>query len=176
MRDQAMLPVSRRSFLKSLACAGLAGAGLLTHAPAQAQAFPPGFSSFSVDVSPLKAKGLGSFADLVGQAALDELHRSFSDRIDPRGPRLVLVVTGIFLTPFPEGGGSGGWRHHGGGGGGGSDGMDGEALAVGPRGQILARHPQHAVLEASTDIRTPNEPGRAVAIAQHYVRWLRRML
>jgi len=168
-----MLPSSRRAFLKSLACAGLAGAGLLAHAPAQAQAFPPSFSSFSVDVGPLKAKGLGPFADLVGQAALDELHRSFADRIDPRGPRFVLVITGIFLTAFPESGS--GWRRHGGGGGG-SDGMDGEALAVGPRGQILARHPQHAVLEASTDIRSPNEPGRAIALAQHYVRWLRRML
>ncbi|HZH11677.1 MAG TPA: hypothetical protein VEZ24_15045 [Microvirga sp.] len=168
-----MLPSSRRSFLMGLACAGLAGAGCLPTAPAQAQGFPPGFSSFSVDVSPLKAKGLGPFADLVGQAALDELRRSFADRVDPRGPRFVLVVTGIFLTPFPDGGG-GRWRR--GGGGGGSDGMDGEALAIGPRGQILARHAQHAARDPDTSSLNPNEQGRAVAMAQHYVWWLRRRL
>ncbi len=174
MRHQAMLPQSRRSFLMKLVCAGLAGAGLLLHAPAQAQSFPQAFSSFAVDVSPLKAKGLGPFADLVAQAALDELHRSFADRVDPRGPRFVLVITGIFLTPFPDGGV--GWRREGGGGGGGSDGMDGEALAVGRRGEILARHPQHAVLDVNRSITDPDEPGRAVALAQHYVRWLRRRL
>ncbi|WP_243371326.1 hypothetical protein [Microvirga solisilvae] len=163
---------SRRSFLLSFACAALAGTGLITAGPAQAQGFPPGFSSFSVDVSPLKAKGLGPFADLVGQAALDELRRSFADRIDPRGPRFVLVITGIFLTPFPDNGV--GWRR--GGGGGGSDGMDGEALAVGPKGQILARHPQHAARDPDTSSLEPNERGRAVAMAQHYVWWLRRRL
>jgi hypothetical protein len=163
---------SRRSFLTGLACASIAGAGVL---PAQAQAFPHYFSSFAVDVGGLKARGLGSFADLVGAAALDELRRSFADRVDRRGPRLVVLLTGIFLTPFPDGGGEGGraWR---GGGGGGSDSLEGEALAVGPRGQILARHPQLAVLDVRTSILTPNEPGRAAAVAQHYVRWLRRQL
>jgi hypothetical protein len=167
-----MLPLSRRSFLTSLACTGLAGAGLLAHAPAQAQAFPQSFSSFSVDVRPLKAKGLGPFADLVGQAALDEMHRSFADRVNRRGPRFVLVITDIFLTAFPD---PGSWRGRGGGGGG-HDGMDGEALAVGPRGEILARHPQHAVLDVARRSTEPDEPGRAVALAQHYVRWLRRRL
>ncbi|KLK93818.1 hypothetical protein AA309_06970 [Microvirga vignae] len=146
----------------------------MAHVPAQAQAFPQYFSSFSVDVSPLKAKGLGPFADLVGQAALEQLRRSFADRVDPRGPRFVLVITGIFLTPFPDGGGAR-WRGRGGGGGG-SDGMDGEALAVGPRGQILARHPQHAARDPDTSSLDPDEQGRAVAMAQHYVWWLRRRL
>jgi hypothetical protein len=173
MRDQTMLPSSRRSILMKLVCAGLAGAGLLTHAPARAQGFPQAFSSFSVDIRPLKAKGLGSFADLVGQAALDELHRSFGDRVDPRGPRFVLVITDVFLTAFPDGGS--GWRGRGGGGGG-HDGMDGEALAVGSRGEIIARHPQHAVLDVARSTLDPDEPGRAVALAQHYVRWLRRRL
>ncbi len=172
MRDQTMLPSSRRSFLTSLACAGLAGAGLLAPIPAQAQAFPQAFSSFSVDVRPLKAKGWGPFADLVGQAALDELHRSFADRMNPRGPRFVLVITDVFLTAFADS--SSGWRGRGGGGG--HDGMDGEALAIGRRGEILARHPQHAVLDVARRSTEPDEPGRAVALAQHYVRWLRRRL
>lgn len=167
-----MLPSSRRSFLAKLACAGLVGAGWLAPASSMAQAFPRGFSSFSVDIRPLKAKGLGPFADLVGQAALDEMHRSFADRVDPRGPRLVLVITDIFLTPFPDGGV--GWRRRGGGSG--SDGMDGEALAIGPRGQILARHRQHAARAPDTSSLNPNEQGRAVAMAQHYVWWLRRRI
>lgn len=173
-----MPPSSRRSFLKTLACAGFTGAGLLAHGPARAQAFsqaqgfPQAFSSFSVDVRPLKAKGLGSFADLVAQAALDELHRSFADRMDPRGPRFVLVITDVFMTPFPDAGS--GWRGRGGGGS--HDGMDGEALAVGPKGEILARHPQHGVLDVARRSTDPDEPGRAVALAQFYVQWLRRRL
>ena len=83
-------------------------------------------------------------------------------------------LTGIFLTPNPDGGGGGNWKR--GGSGGGSDTLEGEALAVGPRGEIFARHPQMAVLDVNTSILTPNEPGRAVAVAQHYVRWLRRQL
>lgn len=169
-----MLPSSRRSFLKKLTCAGLAGAGLLAHGSAQAQAFPEAFSSFSVDVGPLKAKGLGPFADLVAQAALDELHRAFADRTNPRGPRFVLVITDVFLTPFPDAGSS--LRSRDGGGGGSHDGMDGEALAVGPRGEILARHPQHGVLDVARRSTDPDEPGRAVALAQFYVQWLRRRL
>ncbi|HZH51261.1 MAG TPA: twin-arginine translocation signal domain-containing protein [Microvirga sp.] len=166
-----MSPLSRRTFLTGLAWAGLAGAGI---APAWAQAFPQAFSSFAVDVSVLRAKGLGPFADWIAAATLDELRRSFADRVDPRGPRLVVRLTGIFLTPNPDGGGGGHWRR--GGGGGGSDTLEGEALAVGPRGEILARHPQLAVLDVRRSILDPDEPGRAAAVAQHYVRWLRRQL
>jgi hypothetical protein len=171
MNHPTMSPPSRRSFLKALACAGLVGTGFAF--PAQAQSFPQAFSSFSVDVSVLKAKGLGPFADLVGAAALDELRRSFADRVDSRGPRLVLRLTGVTLTPFPDGGG--GFRWHGGGGGG-HDAVEGEALAVGRRGEVLARHPMLAVLDVRTSILDPDEQGRAVAVAQHYVRWLRRQI
>src|SRR5690349_18884455 len=176
MSDPMKSPRSRRTFLKALACAGLVGAGFA--APALAQTFPQGFSGFSVDVSALKAKQLGPFADLVGAAALDELRRSFADRVDPRGPRLVLRVTSVFFTPFPDSssgrlGRGGGDR---GGGGGGHDAMEGEALAVGRRGEVLAVHPMLAVRDVNTSILTPNEQGRAIEVAQHYVRWLRRQI
>jgi hypothetical protein len=169
-----MSPLSRRSFLTGLACAGLAGAGLLPPAPAQAQAFPQAFSSFAVDVSALRAKGLGPFADLVASAALDQLRRSFADRVDPRGPRLVVRLTGFFLTAFPDGDGGDDWFR--GGGGSSTDSLDGEALAVGPRGEILARFPQFAAKDVHTSTLTPNEQGRAVAVAQFYVQWLRRRI
>jgi hypothetical protein len=164
-------PLSRRSLLKTLACAGLAGAGFAL--PAQAQSFPQAFSSFSVDVSVLKAKGLGPYADLVGSVALDELRRSFADRTDPRGPRLVVRLTSVTLTAFPGGGGGPRWR---GGGGGGHDAVEGEALAVGRRGEILARHPMLAVLDAHASTVSPNEQLRTVAVTQHWVRWLRRQV
>lgn len=172
MSNPMTSPHSRRTLLKALACAGLAGAGFAM--PARAQSFPQAFSSFSVDVSVLKGKGLGPFADLVGAAALDELHRSFADRVDPRGPRLVLRLTGVTLTAFPDN--SSGYRGRGGGGNSGHDAIEGEALAVGRRGEILASHPMLAVLDVNTSILTPNEQGRAVAVAQHYVRWLRRQI
>ena len=169
-------PLSRRSFLAALSCAGLAGAGFVLPSGARAQsdpsAFPPGFSSFVVDAGPLRAKGLGPFADLVADAALDALRRSFADRVDPRGPRLVVRLTNVFLTTSTGGGGDRWW----GGGGGGSDSLEGEALAVGPRGEILARKPQLAALPARRPSYDPDEPGRAVALAQHYVGWLRRSL
>jgi hypothetical protein len=172
MRNPMISPSSRRTILKALACAGLAGAGFVM--PAQAQSFPQAFSSFSVDVSVLKAKGLGPFADLVAAAALDELRRSFADRVDPRGPRLVLRLTGVFLTSSPDN--SSGYRGRGGGGNSGHDALEGEALAVGRRGELLASHPMLAVRDVNTSILTPDEQGRAAQVAQHYVRWLRRRI
>ena len=165
------MPFSRRHFLTA-AAVGLAFPALAQFGAAPA--FPQAFSSFAVDVEMLRAKGFGPFADLVGSAALDELRRSFADRVDPRGPRLVVRVTSLFLTSNPDRGG--GNRRWDGGGGGGTDSLEGEALAVGPRGVILARHPQLAVLDVNKSILNPDEPGRAAAVARHYVRWLRRQL
>jgi hypothetical protein len=175
MQEKPMTLLSRRSLLAVLSmgvasiCAGCVPSALSS----TGASFPQAFSSFSVDVSALKAKGLGPFADLVGAAALDELQRSFADRIDPRGPRLVLVLTSVTLTAFPDGGT--GFRGRSGGGSG-HDAIEGEALAVDRRGEILASHPMLAVRDVNTSILTPNEQGRAVAVAQHYVRWLRRQI
>lgn len=171
MRNPMTSPLSRRSILKALACAGLAGAGFAV--PAHAQGFPQGFSSFAVDVSVLKAKGLGPYADFVASVALDELRRSFADRTDPRGPRLVVRLTSVTLTAFPGGGGN--FRRRGDGGGG-HDAVEGEALAVGRRGEIFARHPMLAVLDAHASTVNLNEQGRTVAVTQHWVRWLRRQI
>ena len=162
---------SRRHFLTA-AAVGLASPALAQFGPGPA--FPQAFSSFAVDVEMSRAKGFEPFADLVGSTALDELRRSFADRVDPRGPRLVVRVTSLFLTSNPDRGG--GNRRWDGGGGGGTDSLEGEALAVGPRGVILARHPQLAVLDVNKSILNPDEPGRAAAVARHYVRWLRRRL
>src|SRR5690606_40610817 len=125
MRRSSKMPrTTRRTLLSGLAAMTCAG----TLSPASAQAFPRAFSSFGVDVSGLKARGLGAFADLIGAAALDELQRSFADRIDRAGPRLVVSFRTLTMTAFPDGG-VGRWAR--GGSGGGTDSLDGEALALG---------------------------------------------
>jgi len=125
-------------------------------------------------VSALRAKGLGPFADLIAAATLDELRRAFADRIDPRGPRLVVRLTGLFLTSSPDGGGGDDWWR--GGSGGSTDSLEGDALAVDRAGEILATHHLLAVRDVRTSILTPDEPGRAIEVSRHFVRWLRRQL
>jgi hypothetical protein len=56
-----------------------------------------------------------------------------------------------------------------------SDSITGEALVVGPRGEILARCPQHAALGANARATEPNEPQRAAAVARRAGRDGRRV-
>jgi len=141
-----------------------------TAALAQVQA-PVAFSSLAVDVSHLREIGSGPFADIVQGAMTDELRRVFADRLGRGGPRLVVRVTGLYLTSLPEGGGG----HFG------RDGtfmptdaIDGEALVVGPRGEILARYPQHNNLIPHGPWYDPlSEQKRADAVARNYAQWLR---
>jgi hypothetical protein len=76
----------------------------------------------------------------------------------------VVVVTEVQLSAFLRSGASRDVS---------SDSITGEALVVGPRGEILARYPQHAAPGAHARATDPNEPGRAAAVARHYARWLR---
>ena len=156
-----MSALPRRSLLAGIAVLACAGA-----VPALAQAVPV-VSSVFVDVSQLRAAGLGSVADLVGAAMTDELRRVFADRIAGRGPRLVVRVTELHISAFLRSGSSRDVS---------SDSLDGEALIVGPRGEILARYPQFAALGAHARATEPNELGRAEAVARHYARWLRRTI
>jgi hypothetical protein len=98
----------------------------------------------------------------------DELRRVFADRIGGRGPRLVVRVTVLFLTMLPERGGPQGGR------GTATDSIEGEALIVGPRGEVLARYPQNAALVPTAAWYDPlNEQKRTVAVARFYAQWLR---
>jgi len=130
------------------------------------------FSSVTVDVSRLHALGLGPYAEFVRAALLAEMRRAFADRLGRRGPRLVVRITGISLASYSGGGGG---RF----GGGHTDSLDGEALIVGPRGEILARYPQLSATPASSGgawYDPESERRRTLYLAQHYASWLRRTI
>ena len=141
--------------------------------PASAQEAVQGFSAVAVDVEPLRAKGLGSYADAVGTALRAELADAFRDRIRPGGPRLSVVVTGVSLQAYA--GGEGRYFR----GGAPSDYLEGEALVLGRRGEVLARHPQLSALPASSGgawYLPDNEQRRLAALCRHYAGWLRRSI
>jgi hypothetical protein len=145
---------TRRSVLAGLAA-------LASPALAQPKA---AFSSVSVDVSHLRAIGVGPLADLVRDAMTDELGQVFADRIGGSGPRLVVRLTTLHLTAFAGGGG----RH-----GGASDSIEGEVLLVGAGGAVLARYPQIASEVAQGAWYDPDaERRRAERVARTYAQWL----
>jgi hypothetical protein len=166
--------LSRRSFLAG--AVAVAGAALTGSAAAQLASAPAAwqFSSVTVDVDRLHALGLGPYAEFIRAAVLVETRRAFADRLGRGGPRLVVRITGIQLSSYS---GNGGGRF--GGGGTPSDYLEGEALIVGPRGEVLARYPQLSATPASSggswyDLQS--ERRRALYLAQHYASWLRRTI
>jgi hypothetical protein len=170
--------VSRRSVLFGSAALGMAA---LRGSPGLAQvALAPGrFSSVAVDVGPLRARGLGDYAEFVRQALLAALRGAFVDRLGGPGPALVVRVTGLSLNSYAGSGQGTSGRGRSLGGGTDNDYLEGEALIVGPRGAVLARHPQLSVVPASSGgawYDPQSERRRVVALAQHYAGWLRRSL
>src|SRR5918995_2081017 len=103
------MSLSRRSIL----CGAAAAAGSILAGPAIAQSPPWQFSSVTVDVRPLHARGLGGYAEFIRAALLAETQRAFADRIGRGGPRLVVRITGVQLSSYGSGGGDryGGGRH-----------------------------------------------------------------
>jgi hypothetical protein len=162
--------LTRRSFLLGAAAA----AGSVSAGPAIAQSGPWQFSSVTVDVQPLHARGLGGYAEFIRAALLAETRRAFADRLGRGGPRLVVRITGVQLSSYGSGGGD---RY--GGGSISSDYLEGEALVVGPRGEILARYPQLSATPASASSSwydPQSEQRRTLYLAQHYASWLRRTI
>lgn len=155
--------------LAGLVLCAVAGSAAADEFPATAQ-----FSDIRVDVRPLLDKGAGVQAEALAADLTEALRRNFSDRIGGRGPRLVVVVSGLSLRPYVGSGtrpGLGGNFQ--------TDYLEGEALLVGPEGQILGRHPQMTATPSSYggawyDPRS--ERRRLAAIADIYAQWLVRDL
>lgn len=175
-----MPDISRRSVLSAALGAGLALAASALPAAAQFAAGPaPGrFSSVVVDITPLYAKGLDAYADVIRGALTTELQRAFADRIGGTGPRLVVRITGVSLNAY-AGSSTVGGRGRSFGGGTDNDYLEGEALIVGPRGEVLGRHPQLSSTPASMGGAwddPSSEQKRTAFLAYHYAAWLRRQI
>lgn len=163
--------MARRSRL----AAGLATlVGLI--GPASADDFPPTpvFSEVRVDARPLLAKGGGLPAEALAADLTAALRKNFVGRIGGRGPRLVVVLTGLSLRDYV---GNGGGRF--GLGGMQNDYLEGDALLVGRRGEVLGRHHQLTATPSSYGgawYDPANERRRVAVIADIYAQWLARDL
>ena len=130
-------------------------------------------SDVRVDIRPFLTQGGGLQAEALRDDLVAALRSSFADRLGGNGPSLVVVVRSLSLTAYA---GSQGRRFRGGGQ---TDYLDGEALLIGRRGEVLARHPQLSALPASSGgawYDPDSERRRVTAIAEHYAQWLRRAL
>jgi hypothetical protein len=152
-----------------LLCAVAGSAAAASDFPATAQ-----FSDIRVDVRPLLDKGAGLQAEALAADLTEALRKTFAGRIGGRGPRLVVVVSGLSLRPYVGSGARPGF-----GGNVQSDYLEGEALLVGPKGQVLGRHPQMTATPSSYGgawYDPQFEDRRLVAIADIYAQWLARDL
>ena len=150
-----------------------ATAAFVTTAVSPALAQATTFRTVAVDVRPLRAKGLGDHADAVGAALQRELAAAFVDRIAAGGPKLVVRIDAISMRDYVGGDnrlfGSGSPNDY----------LEGEALIIGSRGEVLRRHPQLSAVPASSGgawYSHGSEERRLGALAQHYAGWLRRAL
>jgi hypothetical protein len=124
-------------------------------------------------VSVLRSRDIGPTADLLQQVLTAELRKEFAGRLGGPGSRLLVRITGVSLNAY-AGSGGGRWGL---GSGTNNDYLEGEALVVGRRGEILARYPQLSAVPASSGgawYLPDSEQRRVVALAQHFAGWLTR--
>jgi hypothetical protein len=165
--------VNRRAVLSAFAVAvGAGAAGSLPAAAATGR-----FRRINVDVSPLRARGLGPYAAFVQTELSRALDAAFVGRIGERAaPDLTVRITGVTLSMWAgNDGGDGRWGFSGGGS---TDYMEGEALVMEGR-RLLLRHPQLSALPSSSGgawYREDVDARRTVALCQHYASWLARTL
>ncbi|MCJ2024883.1 hypothetical protein [Methylobacterium sp. J-067] len=155
--------------------AGLAALAALCGS-ALAGDFPPTplFSDVRVDARPLLAKSGGLPAEAMAADLTAALRKNLADRIGGRGPSLVVVLTGLSLRDYV---GNGGGRL--GLGGTQNDYLEGDALLVGRRGEVLGRHHQLTATPSSYGgawYDPANERRRVAVIADIYAQWLARDL
>jgi hypothetical protein len=152
----------------------LAGLALLVGA-ARAEEFPPTpvFSDVRVDVRPLMTGGGAPQAQALAADLTAALRQSFAGRLGGNGPKLVVVITGLSLRDYVGNGsrfGLGGTQ---------SDYLEGDALLVGRRGEILGRHHQLTATPSSYGgawYDPASERRRLAVVADIYAQWLARDL
>jgi len=131
----------------------------------------PVVGSIEVDVSELRAKGLGGFADMIGDAVRRELQAHYPST--RQGARLVVSLESVFLTGSPgierDGFGSfGGFAPQ--------DSLSGVNYLVGSDGRVIETYPltAHSTAASAGPTHLPLERERAVILAQTYAQWLVR--
>ncbi|MCT4475349.1 hypothetical protein [Bosea spartocytisi] len=162
--------ISRRRFLAAMSATV---ASCVATAVNAATHFPGTWSpSYSVDVERLRLLGQGPMADWLRASMTDELRTVFPANIAPR--RLIVRLTSLTLSSYVGRGSRGG---HGSGGGGDTDYLEGEALIIGARGEIISRYPQLLALPSSSGgawYQPDSERARIANLARSYVYWLSR--
>jgi hypothetical protein len=161
----------RRSLAASIVLIALIF-GLASTSAALAQG-RPAVGSIEVDVSELRAKGLGGFADMIGDAVRRELQAHFPS--DRQGARLVVSLESLFLTGAPgiETGFGGFGRFD-------SfapqDSLSGVNYLVGRDGRVIETYPLNVSSPAASagPSHLPLERERAIILAQTYAQWLVR--
>ncbi len=166
-----------RALGRAVLGAALVGAARL---PARAQPVagevagrPTHFSRVSADVSRLRSLGLGPYAEAIRQDLDTALGQAFADRLTPGGPALVVRVIGVSMNMYAGSNARGGF----GGNAMNTDYMEGEALVLGRRGEVVLRHPQLATQNASAGgawYDPASERRRTAILAGTYAQWLRR--
>jgi hypothetical protein len=131
----------------------------------------PAVGSIEVDVSELRAKGLGGFADMIGDAVRRELQAHYPST--SQGARLVVSLESVFLTGSPgierdSFGGIGGFAPQ--------DTLSGMNYLVGRDGRVIETYPLtvHSTAADAGPTIFPLERERAVILAQTYAQWLVR--
>ena len=154
----------------------LAPLGASTSAMARAARLPPQAApSLVVDVSRLRALGLGQQADIVRTVIARTLAE---DTPQVRG-RLVVRITGLSLSSFGGTNSGAGAVGTGAGGAVNNDYLEGEALIVGPGGQIVDRVPQLMALPSTSGgaYYLPGQEFRRVEeLSRDFALWLKRRL
>lgn len=157
---------------RTLLAAAAAAAALA--APGPARPDPAGFRSVAVDVRPLLGQGLGSYAEEVRAVLEGELRQALAGRTGRGDRRLVVRIDGISLRSYVGGGsarlGGSGLQN---------DYLEGEALVLGRRGEVLARRPQLSAVPSSSGgawYLPDGESRRLRALAAHFAAWLGRAL
>lgn len=136
-------------------------------------------ASLVIDVTRLRALGLGPAADVIEQAA----YREFAAIGVPGGNRLVVRFQALSLNAYSGGEGSDGGGGGGGGGGSGNgtnnDYLEGDATVIGPGGQVVTtvHHVLALPANAGGAYYLPGaEQRRVIGLTRTFAEWVKRDL
>ncbi len=161
--------LTRRAVLSTLAALAAAPGIAMAASPLAATRF----RDIRVDVAPLRESGDGDFADWIAAELPGMLRRSFAAYLTPGDRNAATLVARIDEVII-------GTLHSGGFGGNpvadAIDGIQGEGIVVGPRGQQIASYPLYCAVGADTYLNMPYQLDitrrRVETLALSFAQWL----